>query len=252
MDNRRIITRSVTALLVVLLVVLFLVSYASAGKEYITTSQSREMVDDGIFHYENIVITWEKQMPKDIPEQIRKAVVKLPVEVIQKFVDEEWKISIVSAIEMPDDANIGVVVDDTDTIIGVTDYNTKVIQVLYSNDQSSITMPVMHELCHYGDKYYGEKYCNDPGLYEEEPSVYLVSFTKQFDTLYQAHRDYVEYEKSGLTKTVENMMDYIYPVSTSSEFMACTMKDYFLYPKYLKANYKEIYEFYENLLHPEN
>jgi len=250
MRNKNPLIKAVMMLIALLLVIMFLVSYAGAGKEYIADSQNTEITEDeGSVHYENISITYEKQMPKDIPEQIRLAVIELPVEVVKAFIDDEWKIAIVSTVELPEDANIDATIDETDTVIGVTNYKTKTIQVLYDEMQQSVTAPLMHELSHYCDKYYGEKYYAEDSLYRVNPGVYLVSFTKDFEELYKNHKNtYLEYEKAGIARTEDNRLDFEYPVSNSEEFFACSLKDFFLHPAYLKDNYKEIYDFFEEKL----
>ncbi len=250
MKTKNLVFKAVLALIALFLMIMFLVSYANSGKEYVADSKASEVIaDEGKVHYENIPITYERQMPNTIPEQIRMAVVELSVEVIRQFIEDEWKIAVVSRIKMPDKVNIDAVIDETDTVIGVTDYQTKTIQILYDDSQQSVTTSLMHELCHYCDKYYGEKYFADDSLYDGAQAVYLVSFTKDFKGIYKNYKDrYVEYEKAGIARTKENRIDFEYPLSNSEEFFACSLKDFFLYPQYLKQYYPDLYIWYQEAL----
>lgn len=251
MKTKNPVLKAVLALIALFFMIMFLVSYANSGKEYIADSKAAEVIEDeGKVHYENIPITYEKQMPAAVPEQIRMAVIELPVEVIRKFIEDEWKICVVSRIKMPEKVNIDAVIDETDTVIGVTDYQTKTIQILYDECQQSVTTSLMHELCHYCDKYYGGKYYADDSLYDGAQAVYLVSFTKEFKEIYKDYKDtYVEYEKAGIARTKENRIDFEYPVSNSEEFFACSLKDFFLYPQYMQQYYPDLYSWYQkNLL----
>nr|WP_297704099.1 hypothetical protein [uncultured Butyrivibrio sp.] len=250
MKTKNPVFKAVLALIALFLMIMFLVSYANSGKEYVADSKASEVItDEGKVHYENIPITYERQMPNTIPEQIRMAVVELPVEVIRQFIEDEWKIAVVSRIQMPDKVNIDAVIDETDKVIGVTDYQTKTIQILYDDSQQCVTTSLMHELCHYCDKYYGEKYFADDSLYDGAHVVYLVSFTRDFRDIYQQYRDlYVEYEKAGIAHTKENRLDFEYPVSNSEEFIACSLKDFFLYPQYLQQYYPDLYRWYQETL----
>ncbi len=145
MKTKNPVFKAVLALIALFFMIMFLVSYANSGKEYVADSKASEVIaDEGKVHYENIPITYERQMPKTIPEQIRMAVVELPVEVIRQFIEDEWKIAVVSRIKMLDKVNIDAVIDETDKVIGVTDYQTKTIQILYDDSLQCVTTSLMH------------------------------------------------------------------------------------------------------------
>ena len=240
-------TKAFKWLIAVILIVLFLVSYAGAGKLYIknTTTHGNALTEKEKLNYENVTVTYEKNMPGDILEQCRVAIEKMPVGAVTSFVENDWRIVITSEIDLPEETNLNVKVDGNSSAIGFTDYRTKTVNVLCNNDQISVTIPLAHELCHYNDKYFGNLYYADPKYYSEPTEIYLVSYTDDFNKLYTAYKDsYVEFEKSGLSRTEDNSIDFEYPVSNPEEFFACSFKDFLMHPDYIKTYYRELFTYY--------
>ena len=251
MVSKIIHTKGFKWLIALTLIVIFLVSYANAGKLYIknTTTHGNAPTEKERLNYENISVTYEKNMPGNVLEQCRAAIEKMPVDAVSGFIGEDWKIVVTSEITLPKETNLSVMVDGNSSVIGYTDYQQRTLNVLCNDQQPSVTIPLAHEFCHYNDKFFGELYFANDGFYTEPPEVYLVSFTKDFEKLFLEYRDtYVEFEKSGIIRSEDNEMDFTYPVSNPEEFFACSLKDYLMHPSYIKTHYCDLYSFFNLML----
>ena len=250
MISKLIHTKGFKWFIALLLIVLFLVSYAGAGRMYIsdTTVHGNELTDKEKASYENITVTYEEGMPEDILTQCQEAVEEMPADAIQRFSDDGWKIAVVSRLDTSAEATGTAVVDNAASVKGMTDYSTKTVTVVCNEEQESVTSPLAHELSHYCDGFYGERDFNDAKYYITTPDRYLVSGTEDFLKVYLEYRDkYVEFELSSVKKSGENSKAFEYPASSGSEFFACAFRDYRFHSAYVKDYYPDIYAYFSRL-----
>ena len=176
-------------------------------------------------------VTYEDVLGAGVLDEVREAMMKMPPEVVKAFVKENWKIAVVSEIDLSGTQFEG---DDVPLTIGLTDYASKLIQVAPVKDSVDdfIMIKTLHELCHYADHYYNN-----------------AADSSEWKDLYAKYKTvYVEYEYEGITGTDRNRFDVAYAVSDRYEFFACSMKDYLKNPEYLKTKYPETFDFFSRLL----
>lgn len=227
--------RILIAFLNLIIVLIVLCSYKTS-QSTITT----ENLKNGNLNNENEVaeniemvgvnITYEEQLGNSVLSEVQNAIQKLPPDVIRAFARDNWKIAVVSQIDLTNTEFEG---ESAPMTVGLTDYDTKTIQVSpFTNTPDNFVMiKTLHELCHFADLYYGN-----------------VAESTEWEEIYNNNLDYVEYEFNGLKVTERNKKDIQYATSDKWELFACAMKDYFNQPDYLKDNYSGIYEFMDNLV----
>ncbi len=246
--RKSIILKIIGLIAAVFFAVMFIVSISNKGEVYLadTAIDNGDIKKDGDVQYENLTITYEESMDKNIPFILQDAMKLIPPSALQQFILDEWKIAVVSVIEDPDEADDAVV--DAQSIYGVTNFTTKTLQVQCDKKQESILVPFLHEFSHYLDAYYGSRYLADDGFYDTKPALYMVSATRGFQALYEQYKgSYVEYEKAGIARNEKNAADYAYAVSDPGEFFACTLKDYLLHPGYLSKDYPDLNALYSGI-----
>lgn len=190
----------------------------------VAENDSTEIVD--------VNITYEKSLGNNSLLEVKRAVLKFPAEVIKGFAESGWKIAVVSEIDLTGTEFEGV---DFPLTVGLTDYDKKTIQVSPCDSDLSnyVYIRVLHEMSHFADSYYGD-----------------VSDTEEWMKLYEDNKDsYMEFEFNGISKTAENASDLEYATSNRWEFFACTMKDYLNQPEYVKQNYPDVYNYFNDLVY---
>lgn len=217
--------RSIWTLLLIVSVALSLCSFCrsdNASAKQVATQENEEFV--------SINITYEEGLGGDVANKIRKAVEMFPADAIQAFSNEGWKIAVLS--EIADDSG------DQYITAGMTNYDTKTIQVTPSNLQNGqvvddvLTIRMVHEFGHFVDEFYGN-----------------VADTEEWIKLYATHKnDYIEYEFAGITKTESNAYDIDYATTNRYEFFACSLKDFYCHQDYLRDRYPDIYVYFVGLM----
>ena len=206
----------VIALIVIILIIIM--SYRRTGISASVGSGSKVVT-----RYINLVYETDTDS-KDI-EEVQQAVSLFPVEVVEKFIDDGWKIAIVKDIDGDDELIPAF-------ISGQTDYGNKTITIQSSEKaEKSVLIRTCHEFSHYLDTFYGNAADQDKWI-----------------ELYEENKDYREYEYAGALVTEKNRGDIEYATSDRYELFACSCKDYLLHPDYLYSNYPNIFMFFRNLL----
>ncbi len=171
----------------------------------------------------NVDIVYDATIDPSVIDEVKTSVMAFPASTIKAFIESNWKIIIVRGFDEKVDG----------TILGSTDYVTKTIKILYSEEMpGTVGKTVLHEFCHFVDVYYDGLADND-----------------KFKALYAAYKEtYIPFAYSGIEMTDSNIKDIKYAVSDRFEFFAHTLSDYLTHGQYLKENYKEIFKLYEGVI----
>lgn len=210
---------------------MFLCSICNRGPSVQTSSYQGNQSDS---KFVSVDITYEEQLGSDVVGKVRKAIEMFPADAIQSFSKQGWKIAVLSDIDSEENPDNGMV-----TTVGLTNYDTKTIQVSptssdFSVDDSEdlLTIRMVHEFSHFADVFYGN-----------------VTDSDKWKKLYAEYKDeYVEFEFYGIDKNMENQFDIGYATSNRYEFFACSMKDFYCHQDYLREHYPNLYVYFVNLV----
>lgn len=219
--KRRLLFALALALIILVIVMNYKIKYSPALNTAVDSALTiRKAV---------IPITYEEDIPSERLTEIQKGVSYLPMDLIDTFVAEGWHIAAVKEIK-----------NDNDifpfSAIGETDFGTKTItiqieELLPQSITDVVALRTVHEMCHYADKYYGS-----------------ITDTTDWQEIYTKNKEgYIEYEYSGIKATDATDKAINYASSDKYELFACSMKDYFIHPDYVKQRYPEVFEFYTQL-----
>ena len=159
------------------------------------------------------VIMAEGMETERIMAEIQDAMALFPVSVVQSLSTGKWRIVVTSDLE-----------ED-----GVTDFDTRIISILYGGENLIKTRTV-HELAHVVDDYYG-----------------YPSASTDFAGFFEDDRIYVRYSYKDIT-TDDTASLIAKDNRDASEQFACSFSDYLLYPSYVRATYPDLWDFYEALI----
>ena len=170
----------------------------------------------------SVDLVYENTLASQELDEVKKAITDMPADVVQKFVSDGWKITVVRDINFDlSDVSDG----EKEIVAGLCNYDTKTIQIKIEKD--AYYTRTLHELAHYADYAYG-----------------MASRTDDFMTLYDKYKgSYVEKEYEGME--TDRQIDYA--SSDRYELFACVMKDYIANPDYLRENYTDLYVYFQNL-----
>ena len=227
--------KPITFMITLIIILIILCNYNETDK-VMSTSTNTDLVNKDNSDYVTVDIIYEQDMGSNTVTQVQRAIELYPVKVIKAFVKDGWKISVVSEIDLTGTEFEG---STNPLTVGMTNYDAKTIQIVpvqkNSPTDKSILTRTVHELAHYADKFYDN-----------------AADTVEWKTLYSKYQNsYIEFEYSGIKETESNRNDIKYATSNRWEFFACTMKDYYCNPKYLRDNYREIYDYFI-ILHTAN
>lgn len=174
-----------------------------------------------------INMTVEADVPQEMVKEVRGAMERFSVELLDYFVKDGWKVVLLTTFE---DAEEYESISKDASVVGLINYQQKTITVKGIPEfEHTVENIMVHEMCHYADYYWGG-----------------ISTSKKFLQLYNVYRSngYITYSYFGISVTAEYESDIVYATSSPQEFFAETLKDYLLHPEYLQTYYPEIHEYY--------
>lgn len=174
-----------------------------------------------------INITVEADVPPEMVQEVKEALELFSVEVMDSFVEEGWKIVLLTTFEGMDGYES---MDKDSSVAGLINFLQKTITIKgIPALENTVRDIAAHEMCHYVDYLWGN-----------------VSMSKEFLQLYETYQDggYITYSYFGIDVTEEYETDIAYATSSPQEFFAESLKDYLLRPDYLQTYYPEIHEYY--------
>lgn len=185
--------------------------------------------DPSKYDFVDITVIMEKSMDNAaVMKEVKGAISCFPVEILQGFNDDDWRIMVVSDIDF---SGITQHLDNKEDTVGLTNFDDKLIQIKYNEAEGVVKLRTIHEIAHYADEYYGFPSC----------SIDYV------DAFYDEDDPYREYELDGIHKTAINAVDLEHANENTMELFACSYKDYLLHPDYLKENNEGLYNYYKEL-----
>ena len=174
-----------------------------------------------------INITVEADVPQGMVKEVREAMERFSVELLDSFVEDGWKVVLLTTFE---DVEGYESISKDAAVMGLINYQHKTITVKGIPEfEHTVESIMVHEMCHYADYYWGG-----------------VSTSKKFLQLYDAYRSsgYITYSYFGINVATEYESDIAYATSSPQEFFAESLKDYLLHQDYLQTYYPEIHEYY--------
>jgi Mlc titration factor MtfA (ptsG expression regulator) len=117
---------------------------------------------------------------------------------------------------------------------GTINFTKKVITVRsYSPLEGVIKNVMLHEICHYIDRMFGD-----------------MSDTQPFQELYEQFKDgrYITFNYDGIAIDDTTREDIMYATSNAKEFFAEGLKDYYLHKEWLIDNYPDIYIYFNTYI----
>ena len=174
-----------------------------------------------------INMTVEADVPQEMVKEVREAMERFSVELLDSFVKDGWKVVLLTTFE---DVEGYESIGKDASVIGLINYQHKTITVKGIPEfEHTVENIMVHEMCHYADYYWG-----------------CVSTSKKFLQLYDTYcsSGYITYSYFGISVAAEYERDIAYAISSPQEFFAESLKDYLLHPEYLQTYYPEIHEYY--------
>ena len=174
-----------------------------------------------------INMTVEADVPPEMVNEVREAMERFSVELLDSFVEDGWKVVLLTTFEDVEEYES---ISKDASVVGLINYQQKTITVKgIPKFEYTVEDIMVHEMCHYVDYYWGG-----------------VSTSKEFLQLYNAYRSsgYITYSYFGINVAVEYERDIAYATSSPQEFFTESLKDFLLHPEYLQTYYPEIHEYY--------
>lgn len=164
-------------------------------------------------------------------EEVTEAFNCVPNYVLEHFVAADWKTVILSH-ETVVEENLEPF--NNNKTAGTINFTKKVITLRsYSPMEGAIKNVMLHEICHYIDRMFGN-----------------LSETEEFLQLYEQFKDgeYVAFNYDGVTLDDVTREDIMYATSTPQEFLAESLKDFYMHKDWMIENYPDVYIYFNTYI----
>ena len=164
-------------------------------------------------------------------DEVTAAFNSVPNFVIKRFVEDDWKVVILSH-ETVVEENLEPF--NNNKTAGTINFTKKTITLRsYSPKEGAVRNVMLHEICHFIDRLSGD-----------------LSSTEEFQELYEEFKDggYITFNYDGISIDDVTREDIMYATSSEKEFYSESLKDFFTHKEWLIENYPDIYIYHNTYI----
>ena len=180
---------------------------------------------------QNIQLVVDEHVTQTEIEEVREAFDALPSFIITRFVEEDWKVVVLSQETVAEE---DLEPFNNNKTAGTINFTKKTITLRsFAPLEGAVKNVMLHELGHFVDWMSNN-----------------LSDTDDFVKLYEQFKDgkYVTFNYDGITVDDNTREDILYATSSTKEFFAEGIKDYFIHKEWLMDNYPDVYIFYNTYI----